>query len=101
MQKDDSKGQAGTSDDSGQNDEITSVSQHSRKPPVVGSQMSSELHGNVNNKEFVYKWFYEQMKSLIKSTELALNSSPDAIVYLGSIKLFDESAIPVSETKVA
>lgn len=36
MQNADSKGSAGTTDDSGQKDGFTSVSQHSRKPPVVG-----------------------------------------------------------------
>jgi hypothetical protein len=40
MRKADSKGSAGTAADSGQNDKFTSVSQHSRKPPVVCSQMS-------------------------------------------------------------
>lgn len=41
MQKADSKGSAGTAADSSTKDEITSVSQHSRKPPVVGRSLSS------------------------------------------------------------
>lgn len=41
MQNADSKGSAGTADDSEQKDENLSVSQHSRKPPVVGRSLSS------------------------------------------------------------
>lgn len=41
MQKDDRKRSARTKADSSTGDENNSVSQHSRKPPVVGSQMSS------------------------------------------------------------
>lgn len=40
MQKDDSKGSAGTKADSSTSDENNSVSQHSRKPPVVCSQFT-------------------------------------------------------------
>lgn len=42
MQIADSKGSAGTADDSGQNDQDLFVSQHSRKPPVVCSQSPSD-----------------------------------------------------------
>jgi hypothetical protein len=40
MQKADSKSSAGTTADSGQDDEFSSVSQHSRKLPVVCSQFT-------------------------------------------------------------
>ena len=40
MQKADSNCSAGTNADSEQNDQDLSVSQHIRKPPVVGSQSS-------------------------------------------------------------
>lgn len=40
MQNDDRNSSAGTAADSNTKDEITPVSQHSRKPPVVCSQMS-------------------------------------------------------------
>ena len=41
MQKDNSKSQARTEADSEQNDQDLFVSQHSRKPPVVGSQCTN------------------------------------------------------------
>ena len=45
MQKADSNSSAGTNADSEQKVEDTSVSQHSRKPPVVGSQSHVTTEG--------------------------------------------------------
>jgi hypothetical protein len=50
MQKADSKGSAGTAADSGQKDEVFSVSQHSRKPTVVCSQMSVSVGEKIDDK---------------------------------------------------
>ena len=49
MQKAGSKSSAGTAYDSGQNNEFASVSQHSRKPPVVCSQMSVSSFCEIKN----------------------------------------------------
>lgn len=41
----------------------------------------------LENKVKVYEWFYVELESLIKSTNLALNAKEGSVTYLGSIKL--------------
>ena len=35
----------------------------------------------------VYEWFYSQLESLIKSTNIALNSKEEDILHLGNFKI--------------
>jgi hypothetical protein len=82
-----SKSQAGTKSDSSTKDEATSVSQHSSKPHVVCSPKSLSPKQILENRIKIYEWFYGQLESLIKSTNLALNRSDGSITYVGNIKL--------------
>ena len=65
MQKDDSKGQAGTKADSEQKDQDLSVSQHSRKPHVIG--FASTVAPNVDD-QLIQQSLPVIIRSVKKST---------------------------------
>ncbi len=65
----------------------TSVSPAIAKPHVVRSPKSVSDVVKLENKVKVYEWFYEGLESLIKSTNIALNSKEGDTLYLANIKI--------------
>lgn len=51
------------------------------------SKVSTTKDVITENKLKTYEWFYSQLQSLIKSTNLALNSKGNSVTYLGHVKL--------------
>ena len=78
---------AGTKAEKELKPKLPTSSQNNAKPHVVRSPNVASGVSKLENKVKVYEWFYSGLESLIKSTNLALNSKEGDVLYLANVKI--------------